>query len=243
MLKMMPKAPFKLSLFQRVLAEEPNPNNEPPTPNPDNKPPVKEEPKPSGNLNFEELISKARKEEKDKLYPQIENYKTKNNDLLLVVGERDQTIADQTKEIADLKAEVKTLKDGLKDGKASNKELTDAKLEVERLKKALEDATVNHENALNSVKLENYKSQKIAEAQGRLIPELVNGNSEEEINASIEQAKQRYAEITQSAVQQVQMPVANPSAHVFDFKEKSLVDIQNMSPQEYAKYRQNLNIR
>jgi predicted RNase H-like nuclease (RuvC/YqgF family) len=245
MLKIAHKAQAKLSLFARVLAEEPTKVvTEPTSTNPDNTPPpVKEEPKPSGQVNFEELISKARKEEKDKLYPQIETYKKKNNDLLLVVGERDKEITDLKKEVETLKSTNKTLEDGLKDGKASNKELTDAKLEIDRLKKALEDATVEHENKLSSIKLENYKTQKIAEAQGQLIPELVTGNTEEEINASLEASKQRYAQITQGAVQQVQMPVANPGAQAFDFANVDIADVQNMPISEYEKLRKTFNLR
>ena len=88
---MIAKRPFVLN----VHAEEPT-NTTNVTDNPEggqqgqqgeeptNKTPKKDDPKPSGTVNFEDLIAKARKEERDKLYPELNKYKEKVNNLMFI---------------------------------------------------------------------------------------------------------------------------------------------------------------
>lgn len=93
----------------------------------------------------------------------------------------------------------------------SDKVVTDP-VEVEKLKveqannlaklSVLETEFVKSQGELNNLKselskekLESYKAGKIASAEGKLIPELVSGSTKEEIDASIELSKAKYAEL------------------------------------------------
>ncbi len=89
--------------YLKVYADEPTPAE--PTP----AEPAPAEPQKTP-INYEDLISKARKEEKDKLYPQIESLKTQINSWTEKANTHLITIAEKDSEIAELKKQVETLK-------------------------------------------------------------------------------------------------------------------------------------
>lgn len=240
------KQPFRV--FMAVLAEEPTPpTSDPnlqggdPTPTPTKT--QTPEPTPSGTVNFEDLIGKARKEERDKLYPEINKLKDDKNKYLLVIGEKDDEIKSLKDEIATLKGDLGNVNTKLKDSKTNNKALTDLQIQYDSLQKEYDTLQTQYENEVNSLKLQSYKEKKIAEASGEIIAELVNGNTEEEINASYELAKTKYTEITNRALQNVQMPSVNPaSSQISLTQDVSLTDIKQMNPKQYAEYRKNLGL-
>lgn len=241
---------YILSLFvMNVFAEEPTTleeqGQENEIPGDGDTPPTekKETPKPTGSVNYEDLVRDARKQEKDKLYPQIEKLKLDKNDLLLVVGERDEEIKKLTKELAKYKETNGKLSKDLEDGTKTNKTVSELTLKISQLEKLLEDATSNHEATLSKIKLDSFKEKQIASANGELIPELVVGETEEEISASIELAKQRYAEIREQAMSGVQMPYTNPGVSASTLNADSLVDVTKMTHEEYSEYRKNLGIK
>ena len=209
----------------------------------DNKTTKKDDPKPSGIVNFEDLIAKARKEERDKLYPELNKYKEKVNSLMLVIAERDSEIADLKKELEEAKKENAKLQENVEKGVKTNKTISELTTTISVLERQLEELQAKYDADVTALKLEAFKKEKIAEAGGELIPELVTGNSEEEIIASIELAKQRYQEIIQKAVQNVQMPAANPNQNVIQLKEKSIDEISSMTPQQWAEYRKQLGLK
>ena len=209
----------------------------------DNKATKKDDPKPSGSVNFEDLIAKARKEERDKLYPELNKYKEKVNNLMLVIAERDSEIADLKKELEEVKKENAKLQENVEKGVKTNKTISELTATISVLERQLEELQTKYDADVTALKLEAFKKEKIAEAGGELIPELVTGNSEEEIIASIELAKQRYQEIIQKAVQNVQMPAANPNQNVIQLKEKSIDEIASMTPQQWAEYRKQLGLK
>lgn len=210
---------------------------------PTNKTTKKDDPKPSGTVNFEDLIAKARKEERDKLYPELNKYKEKVNSLMLVIAERDSEIADLKKELEEVKKENAKLKENVEKGVKTNKTISELTTTISVLERQLEELQAKYDADVTALKLEAFKKEKIAEAGGELIPELVTGNSEEEIIASIELAKQRYQEIIQKAVQNVQMPAANPNQNIIQLKEKSIDEISSMTPQQWAEYRKQLGLK
>lgn len=118
-------------------------------------------------------------------------------------------------EITKLKAKVETLDSNIQ-GKVSPEELEKLSAEKEATVKkltALEDAYVASkqqldglETQLKTEKLESYKQKKIASTDGKIIPELVVGNSTEEIDTSIEKAKVKYAEIQSELRQKYNLP-------------------------------------
>lgn len=194
-------------------------------------------------INFETLIAKARQEEKEKLYPQIQKLKTeleektkKINELLLALGEKDEVIRQ-------LKSQS---------NKSDSEQVKELKKKINELEKQLKEK----ETELNNMKIEGYKQKKIAEAGGELIPELVTGSTEEEIDASIELAKQKYKEIverviknTQSNLTSTQVPPANPNVNNFSNPQISVNELENIdlfSPEgmkKYAELRKQLGLK
>lgn len=194
-------------------------------------------------VNFEELISKARREEKDKLYPEIERLKTeagnftkKLNDLLIAIGEKDVKISELTKSLKDAES-----------NKGESTELKDLKAKVAQLEGEKVVLLDNHTKELSQIKLNDYKKTKIEEAGGKVIPELVTGTTAEEIDASIETAKTRYTEILKGAGVQptnpTYVPPANPSTAIINLGSANLEDISKMSPTQWAEYRKTLGLK
>ena len=141
------------------------------------------------SIDFESLIAKARKEEKEKLYPEITRLKeelekkvARINELLLAIGEKDEIISQKEKEIKDLGSNSK---------KSESQEVKELKIQIADLENKLSEK----DGEISFIKLDSYKQSKVAEAGGEIIPELVVGNSEEEIDLAIEKAKARYKEI------------------------------------------------
>ena len=94
-----------------------------------------EPPKNEGNtMNFEQLIAQARREEKEKLYPQIEKLKAQAEVLTKQVNEALLAKGAVEKELADLKESQK---------KGDNEEVTKLKAQVEALKSENEDLKKN----------------------------------------------------------------------------------------------------
>lgn len=233
-------------LFLHVHAEEITPEETPETKKEEATPEKKvtETPKPSGNVNFEDLVRKAREEEKAKLYPQLEKLKTDKNDLLLVVEERDQTIATLTKERDKFKEQSGKLSKDLETGTKTNKTVSDLTLQITQLERQMENLTAEHEKEVNALKIDTFKEKQIAKAQGKLIPELVTGDTEEEVLESLERAKVRYEDIFAQAVNGTQMPYTNPNSASIQLKaEATEAEISQMNQKEYAAYRQKIGLK
>ena len=245
---------IKKALIRNVLAEEPASPTQP-------------------VVNYEELIAKARREEKDKLYPQIEAERNKataiteqHNDLLL----KHAQLQNENKA---LKEEINKLKDT--EGKSESKEVTKlkeakAKLEseLEKLKGSIVDEATLRQQIEQEVKtqyeVELYKVEKMSsdEYKGQIIPELVSGTSKEEIDASLENSKNRFLELlggtkpqqqqqtppqqqggTVAPPQQITTPPAgNPNMGAFVQSTLSEQDIYNMTPEQWAEYRVKLGL-
>lgn len=203
------------------------------------------------SIDFESLIAKARKEEKEKLYPEITKLKedlekkvTRINELLLAIGEKDEIISQKDKEIKELKTNSK---------KTDSQEVKDLKIKITEL----ENKLAEKDKEISTIKLASYRDKKIAEAGGELIPELVTGNSEEEIDLSIEKAKERYKEIVSKIASQQSIkpqnsnniPPANPNTSTFTNSQvntQSLIGLNLMTPEgraEYAKIRKQMGLK
>lgn len=172
------------NLFRTFLAEEPVASPSKPEGEGQVSPEAQAKPKTEDKtLNYEELISMARTEEKNKLYPELNALKTKvneltkkNNELLLSLGTKEQ-------EIKEAKSQ--------KTPASENKEIKELNNKIAQLETALNEK----DTEISSIKLNHLKESKIAELDGKVIPELIFGNTEEEILASIENSKKKYAEI------------------------------------------------
>ena len=212
------------------------------------------EPKGTGyTVNFEDLVSKARKEEKDKLYPQISSLKEevsnlteKSNKHLLALEGKDKEIQEVKKQLEEAKSNV---------GKSDNEKITSLTKEIEKLGKELEkakSAKINLEEIENKIKSEYevklHREVKLREAGEEIIPELVSGTTKEEIDASIEISKKRYKEIVGKSVLPKgvkDVPPANTNTSRFNQKEFSAEDIMRMDPKsdEYKEFRKKIGFK
>ena len=124
-------------------------------------------------VNFEQLIAKAREEEKNKLYPTIDKLKNENSTYVQTHNEDLIAIATRDKEIERLNNEIKTLQSQI-DGKESEalktlkKELKAAQDEVQTLKDSAPNVEELRENIRAEIKseydLKFYREKKIQEA-------------------------------------------------------------------------------
>ena len=224
-----------------------------------------EPPKPT--INYEDLISKARKEEKDKQYNtikklkgQIDTLTNQHNDDLLKIGQLEKDLETANKKLETSgqgdSEEVNTLKKEIEDLNKDKKSLT-KKLED------LEKNTISREELENEIRTEleaeyatkTYKAEKMAELKDDiLVPELVMGSTKEEIDASIEVALAKSKEIREklgitegSKSPQGRTPKTPSSPSVSgvqnaQFSEDYIASLDVRSP-EYAEFRKQIGLR
>lgn len=216
-------------------------------------------------VNIEDLLSSVRKQEKEKHYKTIDKLKAQvgtlskqhNTDLLKITeleskvaeaeeklskaGEGDSSAVLAVKEeLAKVQAEKKELEDKLKEFEA---EAPPSREEIE--KEVREELTKEFE-------VRTYKAEKLAELKDEiLVPELVMGDSKEEIDKSIEAAKKRSEEIRKSLGINKQGPnpkrKQNPSSPDVSGMHDSQVDLESLSTmdvssKEYAELRKKLGL-
>ena len=232
------------------------------------------EPDDNGNsktptINYEDLISKARTEEKNKQYKNIEKLKgqidtltKQHNDDLLKIGQLEEDLETANNKLKNVgqgdSEEIKTLK-----GEIST--LTKEKEDLEKHIKAIEDSTISREELETEIRTEleeeyktkTYKATKMAELKDDiLVPELVIGNTVEEIDASIELALEKSKAIKEklgitedgkpkSPQGRTPKTPSNPSvSRVQDsqFSTEYIASLDVRSP-EYAEVRKQLGLR
>ena len=218
-------------------------------------------------INYEDLIAKARKEEKDKQYNTIEKLKTQidtltgqhNADLLKIAGlEKDlQTSNEKLSKVDSGDSEqVKTLKETINTLTGERDEL-DKKVKDYESKKPVSREEVETEIRAEleaEYEVKTYKTTKLLELKDDiLVPELVMWTTKEEIDNSIQSALERSAEIKKNlgisddkkAQKRTPKSPANPSTSSVQEKEVSLERLATMdvrSP-EYAELRRQLGLR
>lgn len=195
----------------------------------------------SSSSELKELLAKVRQEEKQKVYNRIEALESQ-------LKTKDAKIQELEKSISDLQSKLSG-KDEEK--KTELQMLTDT---VVTLQERLDQMAVSQENERSEfqkkqreLELDKYRDKKVSSAKGKIIPEMVRGSTEAEIDASFVVAKQRYQEIIASAVAgkdaEIEMsPAPPPVVPVRDSNSGQFTpdDIQRMSPAEYAAHRKQL---
>lgn len=211
----------------------------------------------------DDLLNKARQQEKDKLYNRFETQGQELTDLRTKVegfqAERDAIEQAKTEaEAAAKAAEEKAARDKL-EAEMTAKQYADqrhsdlmAQLDEMRQDSARKDALFAREREFNELMA--YRSQRMNEAADDIAPELIDliaGNTREEIDASVATLSERTARIAEAA--QAAMagitpprPVAatgRPNTSPFgDDMEKTYTvdDLKTMSLSEYAANRDKL---
>lgn len=218
-------------------------------------------------INYEDLIAKARKEEKEKQYKTIEKLKGQistlteqhNNDLLVKADLEKQLKEAKdklTKAGGDDSEAVKTLKQEVADLEKAKKDLEEKVSKFEG-QKPVDRETVEAEVRAELEKeyeVKTYKVEKMAEYKDDiLVPELVMGTTKEEIDSSIQSALERSKQIRESLgisgdtkkKKATPKTPANPSSSSVQDKDISLERLATMDvrSQEYAELRKQLGLR
>lgn len=201
-----------------------------------------------------EDIQRARQQEKEKLYPRLEKVDQIEAELAQLRAEREeaQRVAREAQEAAEAerrKAEEENM--SAKQLIERAREELQQEIRAEREQRERAEAVLAQERQLSA--LNEYKNGRVRDAESEILPELlgyVAGNSPEEIDASIEAAKQHTASILQGVAQFQQqqrmamrgaspsgLPPLGPLETQQETRELSAADIAAMSPAEYARHR------
>lgn len=205
----------------------------------------------------EEDLAKVRSQEKEKLYPQIENLKEELNS---IKREREEEAARKASEAASIEAAEAAKAKEKAESELEVRELLKVKeaewqeqLERERQERERAFALLEQERTFTD--LQNYRAQRLEQERETIMPELVDllaGNTREEIEASIEGLKERSNRILESAQQAMQtarrdmtgtratLPPAGPLENNSSQRNFTAAEIAAMSVQEYAQYRDKL---
>lgn len=223
-------------------------------------------------INYEDLIAKARREEKEKQYKTIERLKTQVNTLteqhnndLLVVADLEKQLQTANEKLTTAGSgdseEIKTLKETIKTLEGEKADL-DKKVKDFEANKPQSREEIEKEVRAELEKeyeVKTYKATKLAEMKDQLlVPELVMGDTKEEIDTSLEAALARSEEIRKnlgitstpsgsgkkSTEKRTPKSPSNPSGGSGS-KEVSMERLATLSPKdpEYAKLRQQLGLR
>lgn len=227
-----------------------------------------QEPTPS-KVFTEDDVRNIRKQEKDKLYKRIEEadvrVKSMEEQLSLLSKEREDAIREaeerarkeqeilRQREMEELSA--KELLARRED--EFNSRLNQVEQEWQQKFQSMEEQRQAQEALLEKERymqaLESYRHRRMAEEQETIIPELrdlISGNSEDEIEASISVLRDRSSAIIESIQQAAQpsrlrgAPVTAPPVGPFDnqmeYQTLSADEIRNMPMDQYAKMRDRL---
>ncbi len=201
----------------------------------------------------EDDLARVRSQEKEKLYPQIDKLK---EELDTIKKERDAELAARAAEAeAKAKAQQEALESDMDVRSLLKQKESEWQEQLERERQERERAFALLEREKSFADLQNYRAQRVDAEREAIIPELIDlisGNSREEIDASVEGLKERSARILESAQSAMQnarremtgtrvtTPPAGPLDTQSDSRNFTAEDIQSMSMNEYAKYRERI---
>jgi chromosome segregation ATPase len=213
-----------------------------------------------------DAIAKARQQEKDKLYPQIEKLReqssTMQEELARLKDEREKREKEEADRLAAVEAEAKAKAEEELDVKSLLEQRTseirtewETKFSELQQERERDRALLDRERAFTE--LRDYREARLTEETDNIIPELldlVTGTTQEEIESSIAGLRDRSARIIDSASQAAQAarrdmrgaPVtAPPAGHMENQTEQqqaslSAQEIAEMPMSEYVKHRARL---
>lgn len=219
-------------------------------------PPVPEQQESPTRLTEADVLA-ARKEEKDKLYPEVQRLKDELSALKRQQDEHrsaeEQARLAEEQRVADELRRKQEEEMGLRDLLQKKEQEFEQKLEQERQERERAFALLEQER--HFVELQGYRAQRIDQERDNILPELVDlvgGNSVEEIEQSIAGLVERSSRIVASAQQAVQTvrretsgarvtaPASDPLDNYSDNKTFTPDQLKSMSMSEYAKYRSSL---
>ena len=204
-----------------------------------------------------EDLQKVREQEKAKLYPKMEKMA---EELAALKKEREEEAARRAAKSAEresLKAEKEKQKEqkelSFKELLAKKEQEFQTQLEAERLEREKAFALLHKEQELTHIS--NYRQARLEQERDNIVPQLIdmiNGNSEEEIEQSIASLKEKSAGIMQDVQQtmlaakqqmvgaRVTAPASGPLDNDSDSYTATPDSIRDMSLADYAKNRAKL---
>jgi exonuclease VII large subunit len=205
-------------------------------------------------------LAKARSQEKEKLYPQVEKLKEELSLLKQREAEREAEENRRRDERKKREAELAKKKKEEEEAELSAKELLVlkeqelmAQIEEERQERQKALALLEQERRFQEVMT--YRQTRLEQERENIIPELIDmiqGNNENEIEQSISSLKEKSAKIFDSVAQastqsrkemvgaRVTVPASGPLDNDSEQRSYSPDDISNMSLTDYAKNRAKL---
>jgi len=148
----------------------------------------------------EDLITRTRREEKDKLYDDIRRSRDENAELKrrLEALEGKAPTAQTADEAAALKTKIADMEKQIADNAAKADAAVTAALNT-----ANADFQKTLSTELTKQRLDTLRSTLIDSAKGEVIPELITGSTDEEVRASFEKSKARFQELVTPRVEEV----------------------------------------
>ena len=154
-------------------------------------------------------------------------------------------------EISRLKGKLKEVSESKSTVSNEEKEkLENEKSELKTQIKVLEDAVVEVTNQFKDYKendtkekLADYRAEKIKQAGGKIVEEMVVGNSREEIDAAFDKAKEKYKEVEEGVRKNLKLPSLDEEKEKKEKEEKEppkpieRLDVSN--PQALTDYKRN----
>lgn len=137
---------------------------------------------------LQDLLAKARKDEKDKLYPELEKARTEL-----------KNFKQRAKELEGQLSTTQTELDGVRAGSATefesvNRELRESREKIQKLETAIETVASDAADRVRRSELAAYRAKAIAES-GIVLEELVSGSSEEDIDRAVKEAKAKESKL------------------------------------------------
>ena len=205
----------------------------------------------------EDDLAKVRSQEKDKLYPVVDQLKA---EVAALKKEKEEKAARNAEKEAAEAAEKEAKQKAKLENDLDAKELIKLKEaewaeQLERERSERERAFALLEREQKFAELNSYKQNKLEQERDNIIPELLDlvaGNTPEEVDASLESLKDRSARILESAQAAMQnarkemrgtsttLPAAGPLETNSESRQFTAQDIAAMSMNEYAQYRSRL---
>jgi len=214
----------------------------------------------ANNAKFytDEDLARVRSQEKDKLYPQIDSLKEqldalkreRDEELAVKLAEKEALEAQLAEEAKRKQEEELELRDLLKVKETEWSE------QLERERQERERAFALLEREKTFAEIQSYRNQRIAQESENILPELIeliNGETVDEIESSIQGLKAKSSSIMDNVQQATQAArrdmtgtrvTTPPNAGPLDIetgnRQFSAEDINNMSLNDYAKLRSKL---
>jgi DNA repair exonuclease SbcCD ATPase subunit len=225
----------------------------------------------TGRLFTAEEVEKIRKQEKDKLYKKLEDTESRFKSLSEQVSVLDREREEARKVAEGLAHKEREVQKEREEAEMSAKELLlrkeqefnqrlsqteqewQSKLEQIEAARSAQEALLEKERSHQ--RLVSYRQQRMAEESDSIMPEIIDmvtGNSEEEIEASISELRERSSAILASVQQatqnapgrlrgaQVTAPPVGPLDNQMEQQTLTAEDIRNMPMDKYIQMRDRL---